>query len=342
MARFRQLTPRKKGVAVALRKEGLSTTKIASKLGCSHSTVVRLLIKNRQTGMVDRRKGSGRKFASSTRQDRVLKRLCIGDRRATSTVLKRGWEEKTGVKVSGRTVRRRLFKMGFLAVRPLKKPLLTAKMRAARLAWAKKYVAEPLTFWQSVIFSDESKINLTGPDSCQYVRRRPREQFLPECLTSTVKFPVSQMIWGCISSRGVGRRHFVTTTVKAPDYVGILEKKLIPTVRDHFGSAERCIFQDDSAPCHRARLTEIWIKENKIQRLSWPGNSPDLNPIEHCWSLLKKKVSQRKPSSKQSLQEAIVQSWNHDLGIEYIRKLIDSMPDRLRAVVKARGGATRY
>lgn len=75
----------------------------------------------------------------------------------------------------------------------------------ARLQWAKEHAKWSQAQWDNVIFSDESKYNLHGSDGKQYVRRRPDEEFRPECLVSMVKHPESQMISGCISSKGVGR-----------------------------------------------------------------------------------------------------------------------------------------
>ena len=61
------------------------------------------------------------------------------------------------------------------------------------------------------------------------------------------------MVRGCISDQGVGVLHFVQRTVNAQVYIGILEKTLLPTIRNHFTSVENVIFRNDSAPCHRAK-----------------------------------------------------------------------------------------
>lgn len=85
-----------------------------------------------------------------------------------------------------------------------------------------------------------------------------------------------------------------------------------------------------------------FLKESNIKALAWPGNSPDCNPIENCWHEIGKKLAQKKPGNKRELQEAIVHVWNHELGRDYIRNLIASMPRRVQAVIKARGYTTKY
>ncbi|GFW01841.1 DDE_3 domain-containing protein [Trichonephila clavipes] len=68
------------------------------------------------------------------------------------------------------------------------------------------------------------------------------------------------MVWGCMSSHGVGRLHIVSGTVKAMDYIEILQNKLLPIARDLFGN-QPWIFQDDNVPCHRAK--------HRTARLQW-------------------------------------------------------------------------
>lgn len=259
MAKGCEMTPRKKSVCIALHNEGYSSRAIATRVGFNQSTVVRLLQKHRKTGDVSRQKGRGRKKSSTSSQDRLLKRLSLQDRRASSADLKQRWENATGLQTSTRTVRRRLFCMGLPARRPVKKPLLTTRMRQARLKWAREHQSWLLADWRKVIFSDESKFNLHGSDGKLYVRRRLNETYHPDCINTTVKHPAGQMVWGCISYQGVGRLHFIQGTVKAVDYVEILKEPLKRTIRDHFGSCPDFIFQDDSAPCHRAKLVSTCL-----------------------------------------------------------------------------------
>jgi len=308
MGRSFELTPRKKAVIVALSKEGLSSRAIMRRVGFDQSTIVRLLQKFNRTGGVERVKGRGPKRRSTAAADRLLVRMSLQDRRASSTALKRAWEESSGVKVTSRTVRSRLVAAGLSARRPRKKPLLTKVMRQARLQWAKEHSLWTVDQWNKVIFSDESKFNLHGSDGPQYVRRRPGEEYHPSCITSTVKHPQGQMVWACISSHGVGRLHFVTGTVNADVYIDILQKKLLPSIRDAFGDVNSCTFQDDSAPCHRAKKVKEFLATSDISVLPWPGNSPDLNPIENCWKVVGQKLAAKKPRDKRGVDTTSVES----------------------------------
>ena len=82
--------------------------------------------------------------------------------------------------------------------------------------------------------------------------------------------------------------------------------------------------------------------ENSIDVLEWPGNSPDLNPIENVWHIVGRLVRDRKPTNKRELQEAVIHVWHHEITPELCKDLIGSMKRRCEAVIKSRGGPTKY
>lgn len=79
-----------------------------------------------------------------------------------------------------------------------------------------------------------------------------------------------------------------------------------------------------------------------IKSLDWPGNSPDLNPIENVWGLMSSKIGKRKPKTMVELMKTIEKVWFEDITEEYLKALYDSMPNRVKCVIKAKGGTTKY
>ena len=94
-----------------------------------------------------------------------------------------------------------------------KKPLLMKKMKEARLQWAKDNLIWGIEEWKYVLWSDELKFNLFSSDSSCLLRRQSHEEFYPDCIQRTVKFPASVMLWGCFSWFGIGRLHICENRV---------------------------------------------------------------------------------------------------------------------------------
>lgn len=192
-----------------------------------------------------------------------------------------------------------------------------------------------------VVFSDESTIAVLD-DRVQSVRRRSGEEFLPECLKKTVKFPAKIMVWGAISVHGTSRLHIVEGTMNAVKYIEVLRGRLLPQIREWYGE-QPWIFQQDSAPCHMAKAVKTWCAQNDVQLLPWAGNSPDMNPIESLWDILKDEIHKEPITTKQTLIQRLIQVWFHSEKIQELCKtLINGMPRRVEALKNAKGCQTKY
>jgi transposase len=338
-------SPSKRSKAITLRQEGYTYQEIALKLGAgaTKSGIRKVCERYKVTNSTKNAKKSGRKKKFSAQDERQLCRLALKDRRMSSKRLQQAMKA-SGVEMSDRTVRQKLCENGLKARRPRKKPFLNETQRKKRLMWALQHKDWMCDDWAKVIWSDETRISIFGSDGVKFVRRRPGEDMLPACLTATMKHPISIMVWACMSRDGVGRLHIVDGTINAKKYqTDILEPKLLPSIEDLFpGRTEECIFQQDSAPCHTAKTSMKWLKDNSIKVLPWPGNSPDLNPIENLWSRLKIIVSNESPSNKRELIEAVLKGWFKVITPGDLRRLVDSMPRRIEEVIKNKGFPTKY
>ena len=78
-----------------------------------------------------------------------------------------------------------------------------------------------------------------------------------------------------------------------------------------------------------------------IQTLDWPARSPDLNPIEHVWDMLGRNVRQRDHTTLAQLRTSLLEEWDR-IPADAIRRVVNSMPERLQAVIDAKGGNTRF
>ena len=214
-------------------------------------------------------------------------------------------------------------------------------MKKKRLDWCKKYNDMDQTFWENTIFSDETYIEVNHRLSRNRVRRFSHEGRLNDRFLNTrPKYPAKVMVWSCFSSRGTGRVHICNDTMNSDRYINVLQQKLLPTIEDH--GLINPNFVDDSAPCHRSKAVNRWKAQNQINQLEWPGNSPDLNPIENLWAILKEKVRKRASPDKITLIENIIDIWNNEISKDLLQNLTNSMKSRIELVIKNKGGAIDY
>ena len=253
-----------------------------------------------------------------------------------------------GTHVSCKTVKRRLTKdFGLKAFKPAKKPYLTPAMKLKRLNFAKKHINWSREQWSRVIFSDESCIQQFGSRK-HSVWRPVGKRFDEKKKQQTMKHSPKIMIWGAMSVKGTAGLFFLTpgTTMNGAKYLELLKNKL----QLHMNVRECTIFMQDGppchkakiAPCHKAKIVSNFLKSKKIQVLDWPGNSPDLNPIENLWVILKNKVAEEQPSSLKQMENVIKKVWTLGITSEYCCKLIVSMPRRFKMVIDNKGGHTKY
>lgn len=332
-----------RAAVIALHQEGLSCREIAQRGLTSCSTVARLVKTFKEKGHCQRTIASGRPRLSTKRQDRVLVRQSLRNRFDSSVHLQRDWADH-GVAASSRTIRRRLQNNGLVSRRPVKKPLLSKKNLSDRFKFCRTYRHWTADDWGKVIFSDECPFSCFGNRGGIRVRRRVGEKYQPQCLLPTMKHPETVNIWGCFSAKGLGSLAVIPKNVRMNKewYLDVLEHHLIPTIEDQFGDSD-CYFQDDGAPCHRAKVVKDWFTEQNIGSLViWPGNSPDLNPIENLWGIIGKKIRQRQPRNSSELVDAIKVCWHVMQGDAVLKKLIDSMPQRIEAVLRNKGFHCKY
>ncbi len=144
------------------------------------------------------------------------------------------------------------------------------------------------------------------------------------------------MIWGAMSSAGVGPFSFLKTNVTAPVYQYILEHFMLPSADQLFKDAD-LIFQQDLASAHTAQSTKSWLNDHDVGVLDWP----DLNPIENLWGIVKRKMRNKRPKNADELKATVKETWA-SIPPQQCHKRITSMPRRIEAVIKAKGAPTKY
>jgi transposase len=316
---------------------GKTIREVAELVRISKSTVQR--IKADLNLDIPTNKG-GRIPKLSTRYKAFCVRSVVKDGKQNATEVKNALKESQEVVVSSETVRRALKGAGLMSFVKPKKPLLKKNNVKARLSYAKEHLDWTLDDWRRVIWSDETKICRFGSDGHHYSWKKVGERLQPKHVKQVVKHGgTSLMVWGCITYDGPGYICKIDSTLDKELYKTILETDLVESM-DYYGYQHKdVIFQHDNDPKHTAKVVTEYLDKQPFETMVWPAQSPDLNPIENIWSLVKLRLFRNydePPKGKHHLWERVQEVWNA-ITPDECKKVIDSMPKRCSEVIKAKG-----
>ncbi len=313
MGKTADLTVVQKTIIDTLHKKGKPQTFIAKEAVCSQSAVSKHV--NRH---LSGRKKCGRKGAQPTERTAALWGL-------SSKIDSRIWVNFTrnGLRLESRHQEPPHTDMSRNLATVVIRGVLPGLRRRRTGLWS----SGPKSSFQmraSFVFHLEIKVLESG------------EAHSPSCLKSSVNCPQSVMIWGAMSSAGVGPFCFLKTKVSAPVYQYILEHFMLPSADQLFKDAD-FIFQQDLAPAHTAKSTKSWLNDPGVAVLDWPANSPDLNPIENLYC----QEENEKQETKKGRSATVKETWAF-IPPQQCHKLITSMPRQIEAVIEAKWAPTKY
>ena len=350
----KELTEFQKGEIVALSHHE-NDSQIGSELHIPRQTVIGFIKRYNLRKSSQNLPRSGRPRKTSARADRWLVREALTE----TTLPLKELKSISNIPLSIRTIQRRLRKEGIRKWRAVKRALLTKYHAKQRLGWAKEHQHWPVEQWAKVICSDESAIKKDSDARTAWIFRHQnkREKYLPiNVIGKKQDGNLSQMVWGCFMGNKLGPLVFIDENINKDVYIAVLEQNLLDYVdvlreEGHQG----IVFQQDNARPHIAKVTQKWLenagREHGFTIMNWPPCSPDLNPIENLWAVLKLELHRRYPDTKYLhgspdaikavLKERLYEVW-WDIGEEVLNRLIESMPERVQAVIEADGWYTRF
>ncbi|GFW68604.1 transposable element Tcb2 transposase [Trichonephila clavipes] len=143
-----------------------------------------------------------------------------------------------------------------------------------------------------------------------------------------------------MSAGGIGELVFIDGIMDKMVYLEILKNNLQKS-NVNVGLGSNIIFQQDNDPKHMAKIVKLYLWYHCKKELHTPPQSPDLNVIENVWSQLEKSVHEHAITSKEDLKNVLKEEWTK-ITVETTKKLVESMPKKLQAVIKAKGFANKY
>jgi len=314
-----------------LKSEGLTHKEIAEKMNRSRSGITNLLKKRENYAVKSR---CGRPRITTPCQDRRILRNITKE-----NISIRKLAAVPGIEVSKDTIHRRLKESQNVVYKKFARiPKLLPRHINNRLEWSKKFMTWDLE-WQSVIFSDEKKFNLDGPDGWMYYWHDIRKA--EQGKMSRQMGGGSCMVWAAFGYNGFTDIAFIDGKLNSEKYADILKEYLLPIAKNIGGHNYK--FQQDNCSIHTSKYMDAWFRQNNMNLQEHPAVSPDLNPMENLWGILVRDVynNGRQFETVMQLKMQIKDSWakmNKEVG----QRLIKSMKDRVFKLILNRGSYIGY
>ena len=339
---MKPISTEKRSSVISLLNEGYSHREIQARTGVGKGTVYRI---SQEMEGEKENNPAGRPSKLSSRDKQSITRQITSGKLDNAVQATQFINSIIPNPVTSQTVRNVLKESGFYSATKKKVPMLKLVHRQKCLKFARYHENWTVEDWKRVLWSDETKINRIGSDGKVYIWKQCGEAISDRTTTPTVKHGGGNnlMVWGCMGWNGVGKLVEVQGKMDATQFCEILEEGLVESFEKLEMDEDERIFQQDNDPKHTSKKAQQWFEDNDIQLLDWPPQSPDINPLEHLWYHLKSQLQKydTPPKGVHELWNRLVEEWNK-IPPEVCQRLIESMPRRIQAVLKANGGHTKY
>ena len=309
----------------------------------SHATVQSIIRSYKAQGSIENKLRTGRQPKLDNRDKRHIQSAVLKSADTHRAPLKE-LADGLNLGVSDHTIRRAMKDVGINSHPAVVKPFISALNAKNRVDWCKDKVDWSLKKWKKVLWTDETSVEVQGTGSKRVmVWRKPGERFKQACLAPSFKSGrVSVMMWGCFVGKHLGPIVlFPKGKINSKRYCELLEEHLLPFLST---LPKNTIFVQDNAPIHTSKYTKLWMEENGIDALTWPPQSPDLNPIENIWHELKVALEKRRPRVKcrDELLVAVQEEWEKLREKNSLENLVKSMHTRCEEVIASKGMPINY
>ncbi|GFY16170.1 transposable element Tcb2 transposase [Trichonephila clavipes] len=188
---------------------------------------------------------------------------------------------------------RRLHGGGLFARRPVRCVTLTPAHRKRRSLWCREHRNWRDNEWGRVLFTYESRFTLSSDSHRILIWRERGSRNHPSSIIERDRYGRrGVLVWGGIMLGSRTDLHiFDAGSVNGTRYCNEILLPYEPLFRGAMGL--QFLFIDDNAPCPRTVAAEHLLESEDIERMDWPARSPDLNPIEHVWDFLGRRLAAR-------------------------------------------------
>lgn len=336
MVKTHEISQDQRNEMVAKYHLGISVENLSRLYKVPRQTIYYQINKHKKMNSTNNVARSGRPRKTTPREDRLILGKVKENPLITPKSLAITMNEEYNVSVSRKTIERRLKETNYVTYVVKNVPYISAKNKLKRLAFAQQFVNKPQSFWEQVLWTDESTFEYNGSKRKTFCRlsKEARRKMAPVC-QRVPHGGGSVMFWGCVCFNGLGDLVPIDGTMNQSKYIHVLNDHAFPSANRLIGQS--FILQQDNAPCHKARSITNFLTDIEVNTLDWPPQSPDLNIIENVWAYIKRKRSSCLARMRDETIAEIEGLWK-EVSLETIQNLVKSVPGRLKKVIDVRGG----
>jgi transposase len=330
-----QLREVERAAIVTLHKLGWLHKDIAPKIPCSENTVSLWVQRWREEHSVEDKERSGRPRCTTEAVDERIE----AEAEEKKFVTPRDIRRELQLSCCPRTVRHRLDEVNLFGRVAREIDSYDDRIITLRMSFARGFLHFTDADWDTVIFSDEVHFCF-GHHGQVWVQRPPGAAYDPEYCKPVEKELYKITLWGCFCAQGMGTGRIFLGDLNSTLYRDILEHNLKPSYQRFFPRG-LWRFQQDNASPHYTADVNTWMHNHGVHILEFPPRSPDLNPIENIWHVLKYRVEHRNPRTAEEFETVVAEEYEA-ISAEECATLARSMHTRLLQCIQYQGHKTKY
>ena len=365
-----QLSPEQRATIIYLHKQGRSVRSIASEIGCSKATVQRWVILSAQgRGVLRKPRVVQRRLLddpAAKRAEQLLTSDEVGGARFAAAQLfseghvPRTPSRQTVVRAAKLAAKKAHDPLEFS--RSLPKKALTEKTKKKRVAFCR---ANANRDWRRVMFTDRTRFHFRFPGSKVRQGRWVNRSQKQSQRVFTPSHPQCYNVYGGITPHGTSKLIPVAGTdgqttrfhnqkgqraknITAEEYRVVVGEHLLPAGEGLFSNhgVRNWVLQQDRDPAHTAarpavkKYNELGLSCVEVMP-DWPGNSPDLNPIENVWGIVLDKVQKKGCSTFADFKRTVNREYGQ-LDRQVVKHIYESMPKRMQQCLASGGDKIDY
>lgn len=320
---------KRENVSELLKSKTTTVKEIAKRCGVSLKTVYNVRTKLSKLQSLKHRKGAGRPMKMSKNNKISLSFKLRNNPRISVRSLANEFQASQGLNISRESVRRTIKSMGFSKKTPIRGPGITPQNEKTRVDWAKKHRN---IHWHKIIFTDECSIWLNQGKIQMWTKgERP--------ILNIPRHTPKVHIWGGISARGATPVKIFKQNFNSEHYCDVLNEVLFQTAEILYPDGWK--LQEDNSSIHKSKISCAFKETHRIRSIDWPPNSPDLNPIENLWGVLKQRIMVNSPKTIDEVETMIYSQWE-TFDPDFLTKFTKSMKKRCDLVIASGGKKINY